>query len=182
MSITLLEFGNVLVLLILLAAISVFIAAVNEILLGLGHIALSLDKQGAPKILKSNWTLDFITKVFKAKGYKWYVKRGEKYLDFSDKVFCNRIFVGCRFFCEETAKSEAYKYGGEVVVADQSYFARALWLLGYCFLADILILWLEAHFLSAVWSLSVVGTILSLRFITGKIWGHNNRITVLEEK
>jgi hypothetical protein len=182
MNIELLPIGNVLLLVAVLALIISAITAMNEIFLYVSRLALSLDKEGAPKILNNNWSFDLVKKFFTPKECKWYVKKGTKYLDLDDKIFSSSLYSGCNFFCKDTAKNAAYEHGGVVETAGKSYFGRFAYLLVYATFADAVVVWLQHHFSSAIWFLSVAGIIGALRFITGKIWGHNKRITVLEEK
>ena len=175
-----LPYGNVTVFALILAAVLLAAVLVNQVALLIGRIALSLDDENAPKILESNWLWSkvkcFITtehcylrlnrQYLEHDGTRWHSKEFASTFDKTSRAFTKYISAGA----EEVATQGAISFNLLV-----SVFV-------YLLLVDLAILWLQHHFLSAVWVLSTVGIIFTLRFITGKLWNHNKRITTLEEK
>jgi hypothetical protein len=182
MSITLLPYGNVIVFLLALAILVACAVLVNQVALFVGRVALSLDVEGAPKVLETNWLLSLIKKYIKPVPSSWYVKKDDEYLDRNDNAFCFRQY-NSTFGIKSEAVYTAKKFDrAEVVTKEMSYAPLFGSVFLYVSLADAAILWLQIHFSSAVWCLSMIGIVLTLRFITSKIWGHNKRITTLEDK
>jgi hypothetical protein len=182
MNITLLPYGNVALFLLALVALVACLVLVNQLALFIGRVALSLDVEGAPEVLESNWLLSLIKKFIKPVASSWYVKDGDRFLDRNDNTFSFQQYH-CTFGLRAEAVHTAKKFDkAEVVAKEMSYMPLFGSVVLYASVTDAAILWLQIHFSSAVWCLSMAGIVLTLRFITGKIWGHNKRITVLEEK
>jgi len=175
-----LPYGNVTVFALILAAVLLAAVLVNQVALLVGRIALSLDDENAPKILESNWLWSNISKLISVELYyaKWY---SEGYGSTLGLLTSTWFTEG---YWSKYTKSQASKLKTTEVVSCGKGVSPSLLThyVGALLLVDLAILWLQHHFLSAVWVLSTVGIVLTLRFITGKLWNHNKRITTLEER
>ena len=193
MSIELLQFGNVTVFALALSLAAAGLVLLNQIVLWVGRIALSLDAEGAPKVLGSNWLLGKLISLVPVKSNLRKVPDGWGLT--SGWGICGREYYSkrkgdsCTWRVEGGSLRDYATFPTkEEALASSNY--KDLWLeeldvmkyFACLLLADLAILWLQHHFLSAAWALSVAGIVLTLRFITGKLWGHNKRITALEEK
>jgi hypothetical protein len=181
MSTELLSFGIVSLFVTVVAAVIASLVLLNQLLLWVGRIALSLDAEGAPKVLQKNLLLDKVRWASTPLATTWCVKKDGLYFDKEDNKFWRKRY-NCVFLSRKVAEGVATEHSAAVVAEGSPYPIAVTKVAIISMSVDIVILWLQQHFLSAVWSLSAIGVILTLRFITGKIWGHNSRITVLEEK
>lgn len=173
-----LPFGNVTVAALILAAVLLAAVLVNQVVLLVGRIVLSLDDKNAPKMLESNWLWSKAHKLMSTKLY--YIKKCSKGWGSFNTYWCTDPYW---FAVSKNSLVYTYKTSHAEVQGEYAYEGVPFfhWLLSLL-VVDLAILWIQHHFLSAVWVLSTLGIILTLRFITGKLWNHNNRITTLEEK
>ena len=172
-----LVFGNVTVAVAILVAVALTLALINQLFLWIGRLALSLDNPNAPDILKGNWVWSKLPKtvmyhdnlVEDDGGY--YLKYDEfQYYDrVSEDRWLNR-YVRWKEYCKFSSKEEA--------MASKKYTQchEFNWgLLGGIISIDLVILWLQHHFLSAVWVLSTVGIVLMLRYISNALWNTQSK-------
>lgn len=193
MNFELFQFGNVTVAALILVLALLLMTGALQLLMYIGRFALSLDSEGAPKMLTENWLWD---KFYKAVPFKsnlckveggWALTSGfgicgREYFDCSGSRYTGWTKEGgtLKAYATFSSKEEALasvRYKEKYVSA-----FSLLPTLAALLLTDLATLWLQTHFMSAIWCISTAGIILTIRYLSGKVWNHNNRITVLEEK
>tara|TARA_Y100000310_G_scaffold74348_1_gene70474 strand:+ start:11565 stop:12149 length:585 start_codon:yes stop_codon:yes gene_type:complete len=172
-----LVFGNVTVAVAILVTVALTLALINQLFLWIGHLVLSLDNPNAPDILKENWvwsklpkTVMYHDNLVEDDGGYYLKYNAFRYYDRVSEDRWSNGQVRWKEYCKFSSKEEA--------MASKKYMQchEFNWgLLGGIISIDLVILWLQHHFLSAVWVLSTVGIVLMLRYISNALWNTQSK-------